>query len=120
MRYDLIDLQGQFKIQGNTGSDNLGLGYSGSNVEWIESQLPGPTFSFLKNSGYNYYIVGATGTPTENAQGLVDVNGIINSLWTSTPAVDNRYSILLMPGEYDFATTTSELIPVGFTDYIGL
>jgi len=118
MRYDLIDLQGQFKIQGNTGSDNLGLGYSGSNVEWIESQLPGPTYSFLKNSGYNYYIVGATGTPTENAQGLLDVNNRINTLWTSTPAVDNRYSILLMPGEYDFIN--GALYPVEFTDYIGL
>jgi hypothetical protein len=120
MRYDLIDLQGKLKIQGNTGSDSLGLGYSGSNVEWIESQLPGPTYSFLRNSGYNYFIVGATGTPQENAQGLLDVNGNISSIWTGSPAIDNRYTILLMPGQYDFANTPNELVPIEFTDYVGL
>jgi len=120
MRYDLIDLQGQFKILGNTGSEKFGIGYSGSNVEWIESQLPGPTFSFLKNSGYNYFIVGATGTPQENAEGLLQVSGSINFLWTDPPTSNNRFTILLMPGEYDFANTPNELSPIEFTDYIGL
>lgn len=115
MRYDLIDLKGEFKINGITGSDGKGLGFSGSTIDWIDSASVASVGN-LSKSGYNYLIVSATGSPTENAANLRSVSDQANGLFA--PSQTDQVTILIMPGVYDFSD--APLIPYNYFNYVGI
>ena len=116
MRYDLIDIQGPLKINGSVGFNGAALGFSGSNIEWIENSV-GTTASLLNNGGYNYLILGATGTSIENGQALYDAYNYASAN-IDNPSVENRFTILLMPGEYDFGF--NGIVLNNYIDIIGI
>lgn len=118
MRFDEIDLIGDFKIQGLTGDSGKAIGFSGSNIEWIDAASGGTPANALSTSGYNYIIVEATGTPTENGETLSNVIQNIAPLGTLTD--DNRFTVLLMPGTYDMSTSGRISLPMDYIDLVGI
>ena len=114
MRYDLIDLQGDFKINGSTGFQGAALGYSSSTIEWLEVNKELVVGS-LGATGYNYAIVAATGSPTENSLCLTNAINQAATYWYGGQTIDNRYTIFLLPGEYRGAIT-----PLEHMDIVGL
>jgi len=125
MRVDNIDLIGEFKIQGLTGSSSQALGLSGGSLNWIEVSGGGggggSNDGLIKNSGYNYILVHATGDAISNGNKLIQAyaDAITLSGNIGTPGVSNRISILLTPGIYDLDTQYVDLT-TSFIDIIGM
>lgn len=120
MRFDEIDLIGDFKIAGLTGDSGKAIGFSGSNIEWIDAASGGTPANALSTSGYNYVIVEATGTPTENGETLYNVIQSLSSYFNGTLSDQNRFQVLLMPGEYDMSTSGYIAILDNYVDIVGI
>jgi len=116
MRFDEINLIGDFKIQGLTGDSGKAIGFSGSNIEWIDAASGGTPANALSTSGYNYVIISATGSAVENGDTLRDVMDNLASYFNGTLTDDNRFTVLLMPGEYDMLNNSL----VNGSDYVDI
>lgn len=117
MRFDEINLIGDFKIEGATGTSGQAIGFSGSTVEWINA-ASGGSQNQLSSSGYNYIIIAATGSNAQNGSTLLSAYSTLQSFNIGTPAVDNRFTLFLTPGVYDFGS--SFLTVVSYVDIVGL
>lgn len=120
MRFDEIDLIGDFKIQGLTGDSGKAIGFSGSNIEWIDAASGGTPANALSTSGYNYVIVEATGSAVENGNTLRGVMTNIASYINGTLTDQNRFTVLLMPGEYDMLYGELDNIYSSYVDIVGI
>ena len=123
MRIDEINLLGQFKITGNTGSNSQAIGMSGGSTSFIDVVASGGGSSegLVKRSGYNYVIVEATdGDAISNGAKLktayIEAVTLLGQI--GTPAADNRVSILLTPGDYNLDLQLS--VDVSFIDLVGI
>lgn len=122
MRIDEINLLGKFKITGNTGNNSQAIGMSGGSTSFIDviASGGGSSEGLVKRSGYNYVIVEATGDDIANGNKLrTAYNDAVTLLGQiGTPAVDNRVSILLTPGDYDLNGLLE--ISVSYIDIVGI
>ena len=120
MRIDEINLLGQFKITGNTGSNSQAIGMSGGSTSFIDVVASGGSSEGLvKRSGYNYIIVEATGDALANGVKLQTAYSDAKLLDVGTKSVDNRVVVLLTPGDYDVGSTYLNL-DTSFVDIIGI
>jgi hypothetical protein len=121
MRIDEINLLGQFKITGNTGSNSQAIGMSGGSTSFIDVVASGGSSEGLvKRSGYNYVIVEATGDALANGIKLKDAYIDVATLFNiGTPGIDNRFSILLTPGDYNFGDNQLS-IDTSYIDVVGI
>jgi hypothetical protein len=122
MRIDEINLLGQFKITGNTGNDSQAIGMSGGSTSFIDVVASGGGSSegLVKRSGYNYVIVEATGDALANGVKLKDAYIDVATLFNiGTPGIDNRFSILLTPGDYNLGADPL-FVDASFIDIVGI
>jgi len=122
MRIDEIDLKGAFKLTGDSGSDSKALGMSGGSISWIDVVAGGGGSSagLVQRSGYNYIIVEATVDSLTNGVKLKDAYIDVATLFNiGTPGIDNRFSILLTPGDYDFGDNRLN-IDTSYIDIVGI
>jgi hypothetical protein len=117
MRFDEINLIGDFKIDGTTGTSGQAIGFSGSNVEWINA-ASGGSQNQLTSTGYNYIIVAATGSNAQNGSTLLSAYSSLSSFSIGALGVDNRLTLFLTPGVYDFGS--SFLSVQSYIDIVGL
>lgn len=117
MRFDEINLIGDFKIEGLIGTSGQAIGFSGSNVEWIDA-ASGGSQNQLSSTGYNYIIVTATGSNTQNGSTLLSTYSSLSSFSIGALGVDNRLTLFLTPGVYDFGS--SFLSVQSYIDIVGL
>jgi len=123
MRIDEINLLGQFKITGNTGNNSQAIGMSGGSTSFIDVVASGGGNSegLVQRSGYNYVIVEATGDAQANGVKLQTAytNAVTLLGQIGGAAPDNRVSILLTPGDYDFG---GDILNVGnsYIDIVGI
>jgi len=121
MQFDFLDIRGSLRIKGNVGFPGGAPSFNNGTIEWAQSGIGVSTYSIIGSTGYNYVIVGATGTPLENGQRLSEANDYALSNWSGSPAIDNRFSLLLLPGEYDLTSPPSfGLNPNNYVDIIGI
>ena len=125
MRIDEIDLYGLWKINGSTGGSGQVISYSGSNLSWATASSS-PSTSDIDKRSYNSIIVETVNNGVNpaadaiingdnllagyEAAKLLDVGGL---------SVNNRISLLLMPGEYDVSTTPFQL-DTSYIDIVGM
>jgi hypothetical protein len=122
MRIDEINLLGQFKITGNTGNNSQAIGMSGGSTSFIDVVAGGGgSAGLVQRSGYNYVIVEATGDASANGVKLKDAYTDAVTLLSQigTPAPDNRVSILLTPGDYDFGDSALAVVN-SYIDIVGI
>jgi len=120
MRIDEINLLGQFKITGNTGSNSQAIGMSGGSTSFIDVVASGGSAGLVQRSGYNYIIVEATGDALANGVKLKDAYIDVATLFNiGTPGIDNRFSILLTPGDYNFGANQLS-IDTSYIDVVGI
>jgi len=117
MRFDEINLIGDFKIDGLIGTSGQAIGFSGSNVEWIDA-ASGGSQNQLSSTGYNYIIITATGSNAQNGSTLLSAYSSLSSFSIGTLGVDNRLTLFLTPGVYDFGS--SFLSVQSYIDIVGL
>ena len=124
MRIDEIDLIGLVKVSGATSGSGQVLSYTETGLNWATASSVAST-STIKKSGYNYIIVETvkTGDSAADAiQNKIRFDNAYNEAKTNfigTPSVTNRFTILLMPGVYDFAPGGSSTLDTSFIDVIG-
>lgn len=118
MRFDEVNLVGDFKINGQIGDSGKAIGFSGSNISWISAASGGAPQNALASTGYNYVIVSATGSAIENGDTLREIYNNVTFNWNGSPDNTNRYTVLLMPGEYDLQN--SQLNCQDYTDLVGI
>ena len=118
MRFDEINLIGDFKIDGFTGTSGQAIGFSGSTVEWINA-ASGGSQNQLSSSGYNYIIVTATGNAIENGINLINDYAQLSSLNIGGLSETNRLTLFLTPGVYDLSSN-GPITVISYIDIIGL
>ena len=110
MRIDEINLLGQFKITGNTGSNSQAIGMSGGSTSFIDVVASGGGSSegLVKRSGYNYVIVEATGDALANGVKLQTAytNAVTLLGQIGTPDFDNRVMIHVTDSEGKSSTAS--------------
>jgi hypothetical protein len=121
MRIDEINLLGQFKITGNTGNNSQAIGMSGGSTSFIDVVASGGgSAGLVQRSGYNYIIVEATGDALANGVKLKDAYTDVATLFNiGTPGIDNRFSILLTPGDYNLGAGPL-FVDSSFIDIVGI
>jgi hypothetical protein len=119
MRFDEINIIGDFLVRGATAPPGLALGFSGSEVTWISAQAG--TVEGLGITGSNYVIcqsvnTGNVGTDAAtNGQRLKAAYATASNLYNGS----SRVSVLITPGVYDMGNSPLNLTTTN-VDLIGL
>ena len=114
MRFDEINILGEFKMRGLVGSENQFLGLSGGALAWLD---PIPAVSGFDIYGTNYVFCNSvTYSATVSGENLLAAYASASNLTVSST---NRGAVLISPGVYDFDTQSLGL-SLSFIDLIGV
>jgi len=118
MKFNDINLVGVFKLKGETGDDGQIIKYINGEPVWGQSIPPIPPI--IRGLGNNFIIVESVhGDPFKSGDNLVEGYNKAVELATSIGAtIDNRITILVMPGTYDLSNSILT-ISTSFIDVIG-
>jgi hypothetical protein len=115
MRIDEIDLYGDFKINGLTGTTGQFLGMSGSDLVWLDAAAPTGGMSVY---GSRYvYCNSVTYSATMSGQILKEAYASASTI--GGLSADTRAAVLISPGTYDFDTSALQLTD-SFIDLVGI
>jgi len=114
MRFDEINILGDFKINGLTGGENQFMGLSGGELAWIDSA---PEINGFNVYGTNYVICNSfTFSATASAENLINTYASASNF---TPTSTNRAVVLINPGVYDFGSEPLGL-SLSYVDLVGI
>jgi hypothetical protein len=128
MRLDSIDLYGPLLIKGQAGTSGKVIAYdANNNISWTTvaaGSATGSTTSFVKTElGYNYVYCETVNTGDQSADQITNGQNLnqayqrAKALNVGTKSVDNRVTILLMPGVYNTQNLTMD---TSFIDLVGV
>jgi len=119
MRFDEINIIGEFKINGLTGSPGQALGLSGSDFTWITVSASS-VIDAVGLTGTDYVICQSVNTGNPGADAIENGNRL-KSAYVDASALytSNRVSVLITPGDYDFDATPLQLT-TNKVDLIGI
>jgi hypothetical protein len=119
MRFDEINIIGEFKINGLTGSPGQALGLSGSDFTWITVSASS-AIDAVGLTGTDYVICQSVNTGNPGADAIENGNRLKSAYATASALyVSNRVSVLITPGDYDFDATPLQLTTTK-VDLIGI
>jgi hypothetical protein len=119
MRFDEINIIGEFKINGLTGSPGQALGLSGSEFTWITVSASS-VIDAVGLTGTDYVICQSVNTGNPGADAIENGNRLKSAYATASALyTSNRVSVLITPGDYDFDTTPLQLTTTK-VDLIGI
>jgi len=115
MRFDEINILGDFKINGLTGGENQFIGLSGGDLFWIDSS---PNIEGFGVYGTNYIFCNSfTYSATASGESLRNAYASASTLSGISPT--NRATIFINPGIYDFDTEPLGL-SLSYVDLVGI
>jgi len=115
MRFDEIDVKGEFKIRGKTGSENQFMVLVGNSLEWLD---PAPEVTGFDVYGKNYiFCFSLTYSATASGENLRNTYASASTLVGLSQ--NNRAAILINPGVYDFDTEPLGL-SLSYVDLVGI
>ena len=115
MRFDEINITGDFKINGVAGGENQFIGLSGGGLFWLDSS---PNIEGYNVYGTNYILCNSfTYSATASGQSLRNAYASASTL--SGISATNRAAILINPGVYDFDSEPLGL-SLSYVDLVGL
>ena len=101
MRFDEINIIGEFKINGLTGSPGQALGLSGSEFTWITVSASS-IIDAVGLTGTDYVICQSVNTGNPGTDAIENGNRLRSAYATASGLyVSNRVSVLITPGDYD-------------------
>ena len=119
MRFDEINIIGEFKINGLTGSPGQALGLSGSEFTWITVSASSVIDAVLL-TGTDYVICQSVNTGNPGTDAIENGNRLKSAYATASALyMTNRVSVLITPGDYDFGATPLQLTTTK-VDLIGM
>ena len=119
MRFDEIDIIGEFKINGLTGSPGQALGLSGSDFTWITVSASS-VIDAVGLTGTDYVICQSVNTGNPGPDAIENGNRLKSAYATASALyVSNRVSVLITPGDYNFDATPLQLTTTK-VDLIGI
>jgi hypothetical protein len=119
MRFDEINIIGEFKINGLTGSPGQALGLSGSDFTWITVSASS-VIDAVGLTGTDYVICQSVNTGNPGADAIENGNRLKSAYATASALyVSNRVSVLITPGDYNFDATPLQLTTTK-VDLIGI
>ena len=119
MRFDEINILGEFKINGLTGSPGQALGLSGSEFTWITVSASS-VIDAVGLTGTDYVICQSVNTGNPGTDAIENGNRLKSAYATASALyVSNRVSVLITPGDYDLGATPLLLTTTNI-DLIGL
>jgi hypothetical protein len=119
MRFDEINIIGEFKINGLTGSPGQALGLSGSDFTWITVSASS-VIDAVGLTGTDYVICQSVNTGNPGTDAIENGNRLRSAYATASALyVSNRVSVLITPGDYDFDATPLQLT-TNKVDLIGI
>jgi hypothetical protein len=119
MRFDEINIIGEFKINGLTGSPGQALGLSGSDFTWITVSASS-VIDAVGLTGTDYVICQSVNTGNPGPDAIENGNRLKSAYATASALyVSNRVSVLITPGDYDLGAQQLYLT-TNNVDLIGL
>jgi len=115
MRFDEINILGDFKINGLTGGENQFMGLSGGGLFWLDAS---PNIEGFNVYGTNYILCNSfTYSATASGQSLRNAYASASTL--SGISATSRAAILINPGIYDFDSEPLGL-SLSYVDLVGV
>ena len=119
MKYFEIDLIGNLSIQGVTAGDRQIIQYKDGQLGWVTASAPLANDTIKKDTSNNTIVVESTSDPLTNGTRLLSAVMDACNLATQIGAdVDNRVTVLLMPGTYDVSISID--VSVSYVDIKGI